>query len=58
VKWRPGFTGAPLLADVSAAFECVITRMMSAGDHWIVLGRALHVLVSEFRRWLILTART
>lgn len=47
VKWRPGTTGVPLLADVPVALECVITQMVSAGDHWIVIGRALHTMINE-----------
>lgn len=47
MKWRPGATGVPLLADVPAALECVITQMVSAGDHWIVIGKALHIMINE-----------
>jgi len=47
VNWRPGITGVPLLADVSACLECVITRSVCAGDHWIVIGRVLHIMISE-----------
>ena len=47
VRWRPGVTGVPLLDDVPGALECMTTEMIRAGDHWIVIGQALHVRISE-----------
>lgn len=47
VGWRPGITGVPLLEDVPGALECITTEMIRAGDHWIVIGQALHVRMSE-----------
>ena len=37
--WRPGPTGAPLLDDAVAAFECRLEREMESGAHVILLGR-------------------
>jgi flavin-dependent trigonelline monooxygenase, reductase component len=42
VEWRPGETGAPVLPDVLATLECVVTQMVNAGDHVVVIGEALH----------------
>lgn len=41
IGWRPGRTGAPIINDVIAWIECTIERVDDAGDHWIVLGRAV-----------------
>lgn len=47
VAWRPGITGVPLLKDVPGALECITTDMKRAGDHWIIIGQALHLSISE-----------
>src|SRR5436305_10021435 len=47
VRWRPGVTGVPLLDDDPGALDCMKTEMIRAGDHWIVIGQALHVRISE-----------
>ncbi|MGA2597167.1 MAG: flavin reductase family protein [Bryobacteraceae bacterium] len=47
VAWRPGETGVPLLAGVAATFECHVSEMKPAGDHFIVLGSVIHVSVSD-----------
>ncbi|MFI1799633.1 flavin reductase family protein [Streptomyces sp. NPDC020379] len=42
VSWHPSAAalGAPVLSDVALAHaECVVTSVIEAGDHWIVLGR-------------------
>jgi flavin reductase (DIM6/NTAB) family NADH-FMN oxidoreductase RutF len=47
VDWYSGHTGVPLLCDVPAAFECQITKIISGGDHVVIIGRVLHVLATE-----------
>ena len=42
VEWRPGETGAPVLPQVLATLECEVTQMVEAGDHFVVIGEALH----------------
>ena len=37
--WRPGPTGAPLLDDAVAAFECRLDQVVESGAHVILLGR-------------------
>ena len=39
--WRTGVTGAPILEDAIAYFECVTTGDMPAGDHRIILGKVV-----------------
>jgi flavin-dependent trigonelline monooxygenase, reductase component len=39
VYWRRGPVGAPLIAGVSAWFDCTLDQAIPAGDHTILLGR-------------------
>ncbi|MET2829283.1 flavin reductase [Mesorhizobium shangrilense] len=48
VEWRPGNTGAPLLANVAAQFECLRHVEYDGGDHLIVVGEVAHF--SRFER--------
>jgi 4-hydroxyphenylacetate 3-hydroxylase, reductase component len=41
LMWQPGHGGAPVLGDVSAAFECMREAAHEAGDHVILIGRVL-----------------
>ena len=41
IVWYPGRTGAPILAQALAYFECQVTGSLPAGDHEIVLGQVL-----------------
>lgn len=41
VAWKTGKTGAPLLEDVLARFECELAGELPAGDHVLVLGRVV-----------------
>lgn len=49
VSWTTGQTGAPILDDAMAWFECELTAVMPAGDHCLILGRVLggHVAQDE-----------
>jgi flavin reductase (DIM6/NTAB) family NADH-FMN oxidoreductase RutF len=38
IRWRPGRTGAPILQDALAYFDCELTGHTPAGDHQLVLG--------------------
>lgn len=40
-RWRPGRLGAPLLLDAAAYLECQVVDTVPAGDHVLVLGRAV-----------------
>jgi flavin reductase (DIM6/NTAB) family NADH-FMN oxidoreductase RutF len=41
VPWRSGRTGAPVLEEALAYFECEVTDTIPAGDHELVLGRVV-----------------
>jgi 3-hydroxy-9,10-secoandrosta-1,3,5(10)-triene-9,17-dione monooxygenase reductase component len=41
VDWRPGPTGAPVLAGVSAWIDCELWNEYDGGDHTIAVGRVL-----------------
>jgi len=42
VAWHAGQTGVPLLPDVLATIECARVKVVTAGDHDIVIGEVLH----------------
>lgn len=39
VPWRRGPVGSPVLAGVSAWFDCTLEKAIPAGDHTLLLGR-------------------
>lgn len=41
IRWRPGRTGAPILEDALAYFDCELGGGILAGDHELVLGRVI-----------------
>lgn len=41
VGWTAGRSGSPVLADVLGWVDCEIERVHDAGDHFVVIGRAL-----------------
>ena len=41
IRWRAGKTGAPILQDSLAYFECTLAGRHRAGDHELVLGRVV-----------------
>ena len=40
-RWRAGPTGAPILLDAVACFDCRVIGRMAAGDHELVVGEAV-----------------
>ncbi len=48
VEWHSGATGAPLLSNVAAQFECLRHVEYDGGDHLIVIGEVAHF--SRFAR--------
>lgn len=48
LSWTPSrlAKGAPLLTDAALGHaECVVTRTLAEGDHWILIGRIVAVTV-------------
>ena len=41
VGWRPGRSGAPVLDEAIAYFECEVTQSIPAGDHELVVARVI-----------------
>jgi flavin reductase (DIM6/NTAB) family NADH-FMN oxidoreductase RutF len=41
IRWRPGRTGAPILEQALAYFDCELSGRHRAGDHELVLGRVV-----------------
>ncbi len=41
VAWWPAPSGSPVLEGATAWIDCAIDNVMEAGDHTIILGRAL-----------------
>lgn len=46
VSHRQGVMGAPILADVLASVECRVHARYPGGDHTIVVGEAVHSIVT------------
>lgn len=42
VSWRPGLSGAPLIAGAVATFECTQRSHHDEGDHLIFVGEVTH----------------
>ena len=42
IPWRPGRTGAPILEQALAYFECELAGRHRAGDHELVLGQVVN----------------
>ena len=47
VEWKPGGTGAPLLAGVLATLDCRVAASHDAGDHVIYIGAVESAEVGE-----------
>ena len=47
VSWREGRSGAPILDDALASFECDVIESVSAGDHDLVVGRVVAGAVTD-----------
>ena len=41
IRWRTGASGAPLLLDALAHFDCRVVDDFEAGDHRLVIGRVV-----------------
>jgi len=41
VAWHPARSGAPILNDALAYFDCELTQIVPAGDHELAIGRVV-----------------
>jgi flavin reductase (DIM6/NTAB) family NADH-FMN oxidoreductase RutF len=41
IAWRPGKSGAPVLDDALAYFDCQVTHSTPAGDHELIVARVV-----------------
>ena len=41
VEWRPAPSGSPVLAGSTAWLDCVVHEVVTAGDHTLILARAV-----------------
>jgi flavin reductase (DIM6/NTAB) family NADH-FMN oxidoreductase RutF len=57
-RWRPGTLGAPILQNAAAYLECRISGAVAAGDHELVLGRAIRGEVIDDTAEVMLYAQT
>ena len=46
-QWKLGITGARLLIDATASFECEMYNAVEAGTHSILMGRVIGLAMSE-----------
>lgn len=53
-RWRPSPNGMPLLDEALAWVDCVLDRVIEAGDHTIYLGRVVALEVSDRQDWPLL----
>lgn len=58
LRWRPGKTGAPLLADALAHFDCEVVDDIAAGDHRLVTGRVVDAAMNGPDRPPLIYAQT
>lgn len=43
IEWSKGVSGAPVLHDFAARFQCEVEAQHEAGDHVIVVGRVIEM---------------
>jgi flavin reductase (DIM6/NTAB) family NADH-FMN oxidoreductase RutF len=46
-RWERGATGAPLLADAAASFDCRLVETVTANSHSIFIGEVEHIAARE-----------
>jgi flavin reductase (DIM6/NTAB) family NADH-FMN oxidoreductase RutF len=47
VRWRPGPTGSPIIADAIAWADCALEVSHDVGDHHLAIGRVVAVAAAE-----------
>jgi flavin reductase (DIM6/NTAB) family NADH-FMN oxidoreductase RutF len=41
IRWRPGRTGAPIIEEALAYFDCTLVSTVPAGDHELIVGNVI-----------------
>lgn len=49
LAWSPASTGSPVLDPVLGLIDCATVDLISAGDHRVLIGRAVEVRIGEGR---------
>ena len=57
-RWTTLVTGAPVLADALASFDCVVTERVQASTHTIFIGRVVGVCTRPKARPLVYASGT
>ncbi|MGB0749626.1 MAG: flavin reductase family protein [Magnetospiraceae bacterium] len=47
VTWEPGENGCPVLPGALATIQCEVHSVVDGGDHFLVLGKVVHLAHSE-----------
>ncbi len=56
-EWTEGVTGAPILANASVSFECVLTNAVDEATHRILFGRVIDIRENEEQAALLYCMR-
>lgn len=57
ISWTPGGTGSPVIDSVLAVLDCTTVEVIDAGDHRVLVGRALDVRAGEGRPLIFFEGR-
>lgn len=49
LQWTPATTGSPVLEPVLGLIDCTTVEVIGAGDHRVLIGRAVEVRMGEGR---------
>lgn len=49
ISWTPAGTGSPVIDGVLGVIDCSTVELIDAGDHRVLIGRALDVRAGEGR---------
>ena len=58
VRWEPGRSGAPVLSEALAYFDCELTERVAAGDHELIVARVVDGRVMDTEAEPLLYAET
>lgn len=47
VSWKAGATGCPVFSDALAVCECLVERVIQAGDHTVFFGQVVNIEIAD-----------